>query len=101
MTTSYSLSKSADADFEDIFVYGVSTFGIKQAESYALGLQARFEQIAQHPFLYPEVSQIKTGYRLSVYRSHSIYYLTESRGVLIVRILRSQDVSLALTAETV
>ena len=101
MTKSYNLSKSADADFEDIFVYGVLTFGIRQAESYALGLQARFEQIAQHPLLYPEVSQIKAGYRLSVYRSHSIYYRTDSQGGLIVRILRSQDAGLALTAVTV
>ena len=36
------------------------------------------------------------GYRLSVYRRHSIYFRPIDGGVLIVRILRNQDVGAAL-----
>lgn len=97
----YQLSKSADTDFEDIFIYGVLNFGIRQAEHYIQGLQDRLEQITQHPRLYPEASQLEGDYRyrLSVYRSHSIYYRADERGILIVRILRNQDVRAALAAE--
>lgn len=92
----YRLSNRADEDFEAIFVYGFLTFGLKQAEQYAAGLEARFEQIAHQPRLYPEVDHIKAGYRLSVYGSHSIYYCLDEHGALIVRILRNQDVGRAL-----
>ena len=96
---SYRLSNRADGDFEAIFMYGVSTFGLRQAEQYALGLVARFEQIVHQPRLYREVDHIKPGYRLSVYSSHSIYYRIDEHGVFIVRILRNQDAGIALTAE--
>lgn len=69
---SYKLSKSADKDFEPIFIYGVLTFGLKQADLYAAGMVARFEQVAHHPLLYPAIDHIRPGYRLSVYQSHSI-----------------------------
>lgn len=96
---SYRLSNRADGDFEAIFMYGVLTFGLRQAEEYALGLAARFEKIAHQPCLYRKVDHIKRGCRLSVYNSHSIYYRIDQHGVLIVRILRNQDAGIALTAE--
>lgn len=95
----YKLSRTADTDFESIFIYGVLTFGLQQADSYAQGMQARFEQLAQKPYLYPAIDHIRQGYRLSVYHSHSIYYYIDSDSVVIGRILRSQDVGRALAEE--
>ncbi len=95
----YRLSKRADEDFEAIYLYGVLTFGLEQAEAYAAGLQARFEQLADQPRLYPPIDHIRSGYRLSVYGSHAIYYCIHDRKVLIVRILRSQDIGTALAEE--
>ena len=94
----YRLSKYASEDYESIYVFGLLNFGLQQADAYAEGMEARFEEIAQQPTLYPTVDHVKTGYRLSVYRSHSIYYCFESGRVLIVRILHSQDVAAALSA---
>ena len=68
----YRLSNSADQDFDGLYVYGVLTFGLEQADSYA------------------------TGMRRSVYGAHAIYYREDDDGVLIVRILRGQEVSVAL-----
>lgn len=93
----YRLGKRADEDFESIYIYGVLTFGLEQAEAYAAGMEARFEQLANQPLLYPSIDHVKPGYRLSVYGSHAIYYRIEDDGVLIVRILRGQDVGVALS----
>lgn len=95
----YRLSNSADEDFENIFIYGVRRFGLRQAEQYAEGLEARFEQIAELPSLYPAADHIKPGYRLSVYISHTIYYRADEHEVLIVRILRNQEPSIALVED--
>ncbi len=95
----YRLSKRADEDFESIYMYGALTFGLEQADAYATGMQARFEQLANQPCLYPAVDHVRPGYRSSVYGSHAIYYRMVDDGVLIVRILRGQDVGTALAEE--
>jgi len=88
---SYRLSERADEDFESIYMYGLINFGSLQADVYADGMEDRFKQIADQPQLYPAVDHIKPGYRLSVYGSHSIYYRVDDGVVLIVRILRNQN----------
>ena len=93
---SYRLSKRADEDFESIYLFGLLNFGLIQADAYADGLEERFEQIAAQPDLYPAIDHLKPGYRLSVYQSHSIYYRVDESGVLIIRILRNQDLKTAL-----
>jgi len=95
----YRLSKRADEDFESIYIYGVLTFGLEQAEAYTAGMEIRFEQLANQPRLYPAIDHVRPGYRLSVYGSHAIYYRIADNEVLIVRILRNQDVSAALLEE--
>ena len=92
----YRLSKRADEDFESIYLYGLLNFGLAQADAYADGLEKRFEQIAAQPDLYPAIDHVKPGYRFSVYQSHSVYYRMEPAGVLIVRILRNQELKTAL-----
>lgn len=88
---SYRLSERADEDFESIYMFGLINFGSWQADVYADGMEARFAQIADQPRLYPAVDHIKPGYRLSVYKSHAIYYRVDDGQVLIVRILRNQN----------
>lgn len=92
----YRLSEQADEDFESIYVLGLLNFGLLQADAYADGLEARFEQIALQPQLYPAIDHVKTGYRLCVYQSHAIYYRFDGNRATIVRILRNQNVSAAL-----
>ncbi|GBO87175.1 type II toxin-antitoxin system RelE/ParE family toxin [Marinobacter salsuginis] len=93
----YQLSKRADEDFESIYLFGLLNFGLIQADAYVDGLEERFEQIAAQPDLYPAIDHLKPGYRLSVYQSHSIYYRVDESGVLIIiRILRNQDLKTAL-----
>ncbi len=79
------------------YLFGLLNFGLIQADAYVDGLEERFEQIAAQPDLYPAIDHLKPGYRLSVYQSHSIYYRVDESGVLIIiRILRNQDLKTAL-----
>jgi toxin ParE1/3/4 len=89
--TNYRKTKLAEYDIEDIAFYGMQRHGIAQARKYQQGLEERFETIADNPMLYQAVDHIMPDYRHSVYGSHTIYYRLDDEGVLIVRILRSQD----------
>lgn len=91
----YRLSERADKDLESIYLYGLVNFGQHQADAYADGMEARFEQIGSQPLSYPAVDHIRPGYRCSVYGRHSIYFRFESRLVIIVRILHRQDLGKA------
>jgi toxin ParE1/3/4 len=92
----YKLSKRAAADYDDIFVYGVQTFGLQQAETYLDGMDVHFDDIATWPRLHQALDHIRTGYRRSVYRSHTIYYPIDGSSVVIVRILGRQNLATAL-----
>jgi len=92
----YELSKAADKDFENIFEYGLDTFGLDQALAYQSGMKQRFVELAKQPKLYQAVEDIRVGYRRSVYGKHSIYYRIESKGIRIMRILKHQDPAKAL-----
>ncbi|MDT0495825.1 type II toxin-antitoxin system RelE/ParE family toxin [Algiphilus sp. W345] len=72
------------------------TFGLEQADAYAAGMLERFTRIAEQPRLYQGIDHIRPGMRRSVYGAHAIYYREDGDGVLIVRILRGRDVSVAL-----
>ena len=87
----YRLSKRADADLESIALWGMDVFGVDQTLRFLEGLKERFDQIAQTPLMFPSVDQIRSGYRRSVYKGQSIYFMIDEGGVLIVRILGRHD----------
>lgn len=93
----YKLSVQAANDLEQIFIYGAMNFGLPRAEDYIEGLQQHIAKLAEHPHRYPAVDEIREGYRRSVYGSHSIYYRVEIDISLIVRILRNQNTTTALS----
>ena len=92
----YELTNAADEDFENIFDFGIDTFGLVQAMDYQQGMAKRFEELAKQPKLYQVVDHIRAGYRRSVYHAHSIYYKIEPTRIFIVRILGQQDPARAL-----
>lgn len=62
----YELAKAADQDFENIFDFGIDTFGLVQAMDYQQGMKIRFEELAEQPQLYQAVDHIRAGYRRSI-----------------------------------
>lgn len=92
----YKLSEAGENDLRALYRYGVLTFGLAVADKYYDGLIERFEEIVEQPRLYQAVDAIRPGYRRSVFGVHSLYYRETPEGVMIVRILRSQNPKEAL-----
>ena len=90
--TNYRVSQEAEDDLYRIWLYGLETFGQKQADSYYDAFFDRFEVIAKNPYQYPETDE-QLGYRKSVCGADTIYYRIEDETVAIVRVLGRQDVN--------
>jgi toxin ParE1/3/4 len=88
----YRLTENAKEDLRRIYRRGLREYGEAQADDYYNALFDRFEQIAEQPFLYPAVDDIREGYRRSVCGVDSIYYRIEGDTVEIMAIIGRQDV---------
>lgn len=88
---SYRFSVAAKQDLKNIYRHGVMRFGEAQADRYFDALLARFEKIAEQPYLYPSVENIRPGYRRSVCGAESIYYRMGDQ-VEIMRIIGQQEI---------
>ena len=73
----YRLSENAREDLRRIYRRGLREYGEARADEYYNALFDRFDQIAERPFLYPAVDDIREGYRRSVCGVDSIYYRIE------------------------
>lgn len=87
----YRISITAKEDLIRIHQYGVSKFGIKQADKYFNDFFISFEIIAKQPYSFESISFIKEGYRRCVSGSDSIYYRIENGTVEIMTIVGRQD----------
>lgn len=83
---SYRLSKRAEKDLENIAVYSIQNFGIKQARLYRDGLFKTFDMICEFPMIGSDQNHIKKNVRRQVYESHSIYYRIDHKAIFILRI---------------
>ena len=88
----YRLSENAREDLRRIYRRGLREYGEARADEYYNALFDRFDQIAERPFLYPAVDDIREGYRRSVCGVDSIYYRIEGETVEIMAIIGRQDV---------
>jgi toxin ParE1/3/4 len=88
---SYKLTQKARADLKRIWLYGVKTYGHLRADQYHQGMLDRFARIADQPYLFQSVDNIRAGYRRSVYGTESIYYRINDDRVEIMTILGRQD----------
>ena len=93
---SYKLNAQAEADLQRIWLRGLEEFGEAQADVYFYKFFARFEQLAEQPYLAPAVDEIRQGYRRAVCGVDSIYYRIRGDGIEIMSILGKQDAQLNL-----
>ncbi len=88
---SYRLSQAADEDLDRLFDHGIDRFGLDQAIEYLDGLIRRFSALTETPDQWQAVEHIRSGYRRSVYGSHSIYYRMDADDIVVVRILGQEN----------
>lgn len=89
----YRLSNVAKEDLIRIHHFGVSKFGIIQADSYFNTFFEYFELIAEHPYSFEKVDFIKPGYRRCVCGSDSIFYRINDDIVEIMTIIGRQNIN--------
>lgn len=86
------LTARATADFEDILLHGVQTWGEERAAAYDAALEGEIDKLAQFPFLGRSRSDWPTNFRALVVRDHVVVYHVDDEAVTVVRILhRRQD----------
>ncbi len=89
----YRISNAAKEDLIRIHQFGVSTFGMNQADKYFDSFFEYFDIIAQRPFAFESIDYIKKGYRRCVCGSDSIYYRLNNDIVEIMAIIGKQDLN--------
>ena len=87
----YKLSNAAQEDLIRIHHYGVSQFGMRQADKYFNTFFDYFDLIAKQPFSFEAVDYIKTSYSRCVCGSDSIYYRVNHDVVEIMTLIGRQD----------
>jgi toxin ParE1/3/4 len=88
----YKLSEDAEADLERIWLRGLKEYGLEQADKYYDAFFERFEELAENPYLYQAVDDIREGYRRSPCGVDSIYYRIDGDTVEIMSIIGRQDI---------
>lgn len=83
----YELSRAADRDLDDIYVYTFRQFGVLQADIYFESLEECLGKLAENPLLGVDASNVRGGYRRFVHQRHTLYYKKVRTGVRIIRIL--------------
>ena len=87
----YKLSKLAKEDLIRIHEYGARNFGAARAEKYFLAFFDRFEEIAQRPYSFEDVSYIASGYRRCISGVDTIYFRVENESIEIMTITGRQE----------
>ena len=87
----FRLSNFAKDDLVRTYHYGLKNFGMPQAEKYFEGFFNCFDSICKNPFMYPQIDNIKTGYRKCTYGVDTIYFKIENKYVDIVKIIGRQN----------
>lgn len=86
----YRLTRRADGDLDGIYEYTIANFGLRQARNYLNGLLRCFEYLGESPAAGSRAERLAPGLRRYPYRSHTVFYMPEDSGVLVVRVLHER-----------
>jgi len=80
------LAKGADADLDEIAIYGLLTFGLQQAERYSAGMWKVFASLEASPGI-GRREELGEGVRSFPYKAHRIDYRHDGESLVILRVL--------------
>ena len=86
----YRLTRKADDDLDGIYEYSITNFGLQQAQNYLNDLLRCFEHLGEHPEAGPLAKPLAPGLRRYPFRSHTVFYIPQDGGVLVVRVLHQR-----------
>jgi toxin ParE1/3/4 len=86
------ISRAAQGDLADIWLFGASEWSLNQAESYSSKLMAAISRLAENPFLAPFAEGLPDGSRRLVFVSHVVIYRVSDDRIEVLRVLhQSRD----------
>ncbi|MDQ3142144.1 MAG: type II toxin-antitoxin system RelE/ParE family toxin [Bacteroidota bacterium] len=83
----FELSKLAKTDLEEIWIYTVNEWSIRQANIYYKLIITKIEHIRKNPTIGKSIVSIKPNHRVLQIKSHIIVYQVKDKKLLIDRIL--------------
>ncbi len=88
----YKISKKAQIDIENIWLYTFETWSIEQADRYFNLILDEIEYLTQNPTSGKDYNHIRKGYYRSKVKSHYIFYRInlKENAIEIIRILHQQ-----------
>ena len=89
MKTEFSVQ--AEEDLIEIYLYGVTNFGVEQAERYHLGLQNAVELLGTYPSIARERAEFTPPIRAHFHESHVIIYTADIVRIFIIRVLGARQ----------
>lgn len=89
----YQLSKRAESELTDIFIFGIERFGFRQADTYVEELKQTFQLIADYPAIGTPAPEIGSGIRRRVHVSHVVLYDPETDPILVHAIVHGSSAS--------
>jgi len=90
--SSYGLTKRAEADLFDIFLFGYEQFGSARAEAYAAELEYVFQLLADNPRMGSEAKVVARDVRRHEHGSHVVLYEASPDGVVILAVVHASSV---------
>lgn len=83
------ISRDADTDLDGILDYSIAVHGRTVAEAYLRTIHAVFERLSDFPELGVARGDLPGGLRSLPSGEHRIFYVVQSEGVLIARVLHT------------
>jgi toxin ParE1/3/4 len=90
VTARFRLTREAERDIIDIYLYSLEQFGADQAALYTDNLYGKFATLAENPALGRDFNAIYSGALRSNQESHAIYFKEDEAGILILRVLHQK-----------
>lgn len=84
------LSRRAQSDLENIWLYTCQEFGDRQAAHYLDALEDGIKLLLDHPEIGRAADHIKAGYRALTKHHHSIYYTVSKSHINIIGVLHER-----------
>lgn len=87
------LSKEFNLDVDNIYQYGIETFGIKQAEIYENEIWQLVENLSHNYLIFPECRHLPTTskmYRWIILDAHLIIYRITGNEIQVLRIVHER-----------
>lgn len=84
------LSARADADLSEIWLYTANRWSVSQADDYIDSFDETLERIVDFPYLSRERTEFSPPFRVTLHRSHLIFYRIEPPNIQVDRILHGR-----------